>query len=222
MSAIPNGFDTLRDPMQGEPMEIDNLTSGVDESPMATGDGKEPDPKPNQNQGKANAMEISEDNHGERITSLPSLDLADRIKGYRLLELISEQASNGLGKSFVVVNLRAKRYNKLAVSKVIISQEPLSRFINYVSPGSYTSLTHVNFSALDQFMIKPIGVYGSKPEIVRLLLEINAIDEETYVLIFYWLSGILMNPQQGFSSFGTTQRGIFTYSPITRIWSLHI
>jgi hypothetical protein len=65
------------------------------------------------------------------------------------------------------------------VDKVIISQESLQRFINAVSPGAYTSITKVDFKALDQFMIKPLGVYGSKDEIVRLLRSIDVLDENT-------------------------------------------
>ena len=65
------------------------------------------------------------------------------------------------------------------VDKVIISQESLQSFINDVSPGAYTSITKVDFKALDQFMIKPLGVYGSKDKIVRLLRSIDVVDENT-------------------------------------------
>jgi hypothetical protein len=73
------------------------------------------------------------------------------------------------------------RFANLAfeVNKVIISQESLQRFINAVSPGAYTSITKVDFKALDQFMIKPLGVYGSKDEIVHLLRSIDVVDENT-------------------------------------------
>jgi hypothetical protein len=50
-----------------------------------------------------------------------------------------------------------------------------------MSPGAYASITKVDFKALDQFMIKPLGVYGSKAEIVRLLQSIGAIDDNAYV-----------------------------------------
>ncbi|KAF8494548.1 hypothetical protein JB92DRAFT_3126858 [Gautieria morchelliformis] len=153
----PGDTDVLHYPSDGDPMDIDNLISNDSESPLPTGGDRPIDHCHVEN----NAMIISEDHHSDTTALLPSLDLADRIRGYRLLELISVQASSGL------------------VNKVIISQEPLSRFINYVSPGTYVSLTHVNFTTLDQFLIKPIGVYGSKSEIVRLLLEIKAIDEDT-------------------------------------------
>ena len=70
--------------------------------------------------------------------------------------------------------------NRLStVDKVIISQNSLQCFINAVSPGAYTSITKVDFKALDQFMIKPLGVYGSKDEIVRLLRSIDVVDEIT-------------------------------------------
>ncbi|KAI9455502.1 hypothetical protein HD554DRAFT_2207426 [Boletus coccyginus] len=90
------------------------------------------------------------------------LDLAYSIKGmYRILDLISEQGSGGL------------------VDKIIISQDSLGAFINSVCPGAYGSMTKVNFRALDNYVIKPVGIYGSKEEIVRFLLQLAAIDETT-------------------------------------------
>jgi hypothetical protein len=112
------------------------------------------------------------------------MDLAEMIKGmYRLLDLISESGSNGCG------NEAFSRYaiivHKLSfvilVDKVIIAQDPLKRFINAISPGSYASVTKVDFKALDEFMIKPLGVYGSKVEIIRFLRSLNAVNEDTCV-----------------------------------------
>ncbi|KAH9047539.1 hypothetical protein EDB83DRAFT_2267127 [Lactarius deliciosus] len=89
------------------------------------------------------------------------IDLAGKVKGMcRLLDLIGESGSNGY------------------VDKVIISEDTLQHFINAVSPGAYTSITKIDFKALDRFMIKPLGVYGSKDEIVRLLRSIGVVDED--------------------------------------------
>ncbi|KAL4072300.1 hypothetical protein J3A83DRAFT_4093511 [Scleroderma citrinum] len=88
------------------------------------------------------------------------LDLACSITGlYRVLDLITEQGSGGL------------------VDKIIISQNSLQAFINSVCPGAYASMTKVNFKVLDKYVIKPVGIYGSKEEIVRLLLELGVTDE---------------------------------------------
>ena len=46
-----------------------------------------------------------------------------------------------------------------------------------MSPGAYASITRVDFKTLDRLAIKPLGVYGSKDEIVRLLRSIGAVDE---------------------------------------------
>ncbi|KIJ64834.1 hypothetical protein HYDPIDRAFT_111462 [Hydnomerulius pinastri MD-312] len=87
-------------------------------------------------------------------------DLAYSIRGmYRVLDLITEQGSGGL------------------VDKIIISQNSLEAFINAVCPGAYASMTKVNFKALDNFIIKPVGVYGSKEEIVRFLSELGVVDD---------------------------------------------
>jgi len=82
---------------------------------------------------------------------------------YRLLDLITEQGSSGL------------------VDKIVISQESLQAFINALSPGAYSSITRVNFKVLDDLLLKPIGVYGSREEIVRFFREIGAVDVETCV-----------------------------------------
>jgi len=43
-------------------------------------------------------------------------------------------------------------------------------------------MTKVNFKSLDQYIIKPVGIYGSKEEIVRFLLELGVADDAVYVV----------------------------------------
>lgn len=38
-------------------------------------------------------------------------------------------------------------------------------------------MTKVNFSALDSLIVKPVGIYGSKEEIVRFLLSLGVVDD---------------------------------------------
>ena len=71
----------------------------------------------------------------------------------------------------------------VSVDKIIITQNSLEAFINSVCPGAYVSMTKVNFKALDNYVIKPVGVYGSKEELVRFLLQLAAIDETMYVIL---------------------------------------
>ncbi|KAH8977868.1 hypothetical protein EDB86DRAFT_3091364 [Lactarius hatsudake] len=80
---------------------------------------------------------------------------------YRLLDLITEHGSGD------------------PVDKIVIAQESLQAFINALSPGAYSSITKINFKTLDDFLLKPIGVYGSREEIVRFLREMDAVDVET-------------------------------------------
>ena len=63
----------------------------------------------------------------------------------------------------------------------MIAQASLQAFINALSPGAYSSITKVNFKKLDDFLLEPIGVYGSKEEIVRFLREMGAVDAEMCV-----------------------------------------
>jgi len=69
------------------------------------------------------------------------------------------------------------------VEKVIIDQESLKRFINKVSPGAYASLTKIDFRALDNTSVKPVGVYGSRERIVDLLLEVGSIEPHLFVIL---------------------------------------
>ncbi|KAH9171591.1 hypothetical protein EDB89DRAFT_1852099 [Lactarius sanguifluus] len=89
-------------------------------------------------------------------------DLSLAVKGmYPLLDLITEQGSSGL------------------VDKIVIAQHSLQEFINTLSPGAYSSITEVDFKLLDNVVLKPFGIYGSKEEIVRFLSEIKAVDDST-------------------------------------------
>jgi hypothetical protein len=106
---------------------------------------------------------------------------------YCLLDLITEQGSSGLGSSSSST-VGSLALIELIVDKIVIAQESLQAFINALSPGAYSSITKVNFKMLDNFLLKPIGVYGSKEEIVRFLLEIHAVDDDAYVKLFLILS----------------------------------
>ena len=71
----------------------------------------------------------------------------------------------------------------------MIAQESLQTYINTLSPDACSDITKVNFKILDDLLLKPIGVYGSKEEIVRFLREIGAINVKMYVSpLMYWES----------------------------------
>ena len=71
----------------------------------------------------------------------------------------------------------------MTVDKIIIAQDSLGRLMNDLAPGSYASMTKVDFAALDHKHANPIGVYGSKSEIIRFLRDIGAIDDQVCVFI---------------------------------------
>lgn len=114
------------------------------------------------------------------VARTQSLDLVTCIDGmFRILDLVSEQGSGGLGMFFFKSEGMVCLTCILAVDKIVIAQVELSRFLNELYPGAYTSLTKVDYNALDSVPVRPIGVYGSKSEIVRFLRALNAIDAET-------------------------------------------
>ena len=67
------------------------------------------------------------------------------------------------------------------MDKIIIAQDSLKRFINDLVPGAHISSTKINFKALDELSIKPMGVYGSKQAIAQLLFSIKVINRDTSV-----------------------------------------
>ncbi|PPQ72320.1 hypothetical protein CVT26_007277 [Gymnopilus dilepis] len=83
---------------------------------------------------------------------------------FRLLELVTEQGSGGL------------------VDKIVIAEDSLKAFINRLSPNAYTSLTKVNFKALDLLNVHPIGVYGPKSSLASFLLDLGILDELDSIL----------------------------------------
>ena len=65
-------------------------------------------------------------------------------------------------------------------------------FLNEISPNAYMSLTKVDFKALDKFQVKPIGIYGSKEEIVRFLVSVAVFDDTTYVDLYFVMILLLL------------------------------
>lgn len=114
------------------------------------------------------------------------VDVADRIPGlYRILDLMSEQSSGGSGLGEPVKHDSCVYANPFAVDKIIIAQESFGRFANDVRGGAYQSMTHVNFRLLDTAQLKPLGVYGSRPEIVRYLQDLSFIDDNVLVVLIF-------------------------------------
>ena len=75
------------------------------------------------------------------------------------------------------------------VDKEVVAQDSLLRFINAIPKAAgeedareYVSITKVDFRTLDRFSVKPLGIYGCKEEIVRMLQSIGAVDEKLCVV----------------------------------------
>ncbi|KAG8993098.1 hypothetical protein FRB94_011064 [Tulasnella sp. JGI-2019a] len=134
----------------------------------------------------------SHNHHGRgepQRTEKYRMDLLPNIKGmFRLLDLYSEQGSGGL------------------VDKIIIAQDSLKSLVNSLSPGAYTSITKINFAALDRVSINAVGLYGSKSELVRVLRETGAVDEETANLL-------LLSDDDRKASQCSLRSGIYLYDP---------
>lgn len=92
----------------------------------------------------------------EEPPTSPSLDLLGRITGmYRLLDLINEQGSGGIGNVFHF-SLELSLTLDL-VDKIIIAQESIARLSNHIHPGSYRSLTHVSIGHPSMHQLNLVG-----------------------------------------------------------------
>ncbi|KAG8926963.1 hypothetical protein FRC01_008174 [Tulasnella sp. 417] len=95
------------------------------------------------------------------------LDLLSQIPHlFRILNLCTDTGSNG------------------GIDKVIIDQDGLGHAMNTIREGSYRTVSRINFSALDEVSVLPIGIYGSKSAIVEFLLNLGAINSHLFVATF--------------------------------------
>lgn len=93
-------------------------------------------------------------------------DILSRIPlMHRLIDLVYESSSTGLSG---------------LVEKVIIDQESLGHLLNKLMPGSFRSISNINFKSLDAITVKPKGVYGSRLEIAKFLLARGIIDASVF------------------------------------------
>ncbi|QRW13378.1 E3 ubiquitin-protein ligase TRIP12 [Ceratobasidium sp. AG-Ba] len=94
-------------------------------------------------------------------------DIFERVPNlFRLLDLIDEHGSGGI------------------VEKIVIDQNSLHRLLNTVQPGSYDSVSKINFKSLDNLSIKAIGLYGIRSEIIKYLRQARCLDDNTTELLF--------------------------------------
>ncbi|KAG8688229.1 hypothetical protein FRC11_005833 [Ceratobasidium sp. 423] len=106
------------------------------------------------------AFESNNKSLGDILTRIPLM--------YRLIDMVYESGSTGQGG---------------LVEKVIIDQESLGRLLNKLMPGSFRSISSIDFKSLDAITIKPKGVYGSRSEIVEFLLDQGILDTDVAHLL---------------------------------------
>ncbi|CAE6353001.1 unnamed protein product, partial [Rhizoctonia solani] len=87
---------------------------------------------------------------------------------YRLIDMVYETGSTGQGG---------------LVEKFIIDQESLGCLLNKLMPGSFRSISSIDFKSLDSITIKPKGVYGSRSEIVGFLLDRGILNADIAQLL---------------------------------------
>ncbi|CUA74255.1 hypothetical protein RSOLAG22IIIB_05485 [Rhizoctonia solani] len=84
---------------------------------------------------------------------------------FRLLKLVDEYDATG------------------TVEKIVIDQLSLGQFLNTVQPGSYHSVSNINLNELDKLSIRPLGVYGIRPEIIKFLHQAQYLNDESATLL---------------------------------------
>ncbi|CAE6448596.1 unnamed protein product, partial [Rhizoctonia solani] len=112
------------------------------------------------------------DRHFRSQDSTPDDPLGSIKNLFRLLDLVDEHGSGGI------------------VEKVVIDQTSLHRVLNIIQPGSYDSVSKINFKALDRLSIKPTGIYGNRSETVNFLSDVQYLDESSFLISISFLSKV--------------------------------
>ncbi|CAE6523134.1 unnamed protein product [Rhizoctonia solani] len=180
--------------------DIDSLMSDIEME----------DPTPSVQDG-ATQPSTNATNTSTAPTSSRNLDILDQIPNlFRLLDLVEDRSSGGI------------------VEKIVIDQKSLSKVINILQPGSYKSVSNIDFKALDNLTIKPIGVYGNQIEILHYLREVGCLDHGSEHLIFKrnskgeqtsaLRSGLYLTMSRDSKSQGTSKAGYIFYWPEEATW----
>ncbi|CAE6489587.1 unnamed protein product [Rhizoctonia solani] len=151
------------------------------------------------------------DNSTTAPSSNQSLDILDQIPNlFRLLDLVEDRSSGGI------------------VEKIVIDQRSLGKVINILQPGSYKSVSNIDFKALDNLTIKPIGVYGNQHEILNYLQEVGCLDRGSEQLVFKrdskgeesstLRSGLYLTMSRDSMSQGSSKTGYIFYWPEESTW----
>ncbi|KAG8744092.1 Vacuolar protein sorting-associated protein 13A [Ceratobasidium sp. 414] len=112
----------------------------------------------------ASAQSSFEKPQDEEVT--PDQDALERVPNlFRLLDLVDEHGSGGI------------------VEKMVIDQASLHRLLNTVQPGSYDSVSKINFKSLDKLSIKATGLYGIRSEIVKYLKQARCLSDDAAMFL---------------------------------------
>ncbi|KAG8723550.1 hypothetical protein FRC09_002858 [Ceratobasidium sp. 395] len=95
---------------------------------------------------------------------------------FRLLDLVDEHGSGGI------------------VEKMVIDQTSLHGLLNTVQPGSYDSVSKINFKSLDKLSIKATGLYGIRSEIVEYLKKAGCLSDNAATLLLGRADTTAMSP----------------------------
>lgn len=69
------------------------------------------------------------------------------------------------------------------MDKIIISQSDVKRLCDDIIPGSFRSISKIDYEKLNSRQIHLIGIYGRNSLIAKLLLDKGIIDDEMYAYL---------------------------------------
>ncbi|CUA74082.1 E3 ubiquitin-protein ligase TRIP12 [Rhizoctonia solani] len=148
-------------------------------------------PTPSQNSSD-NAYDVS-NNHEDSETSDSDTEMVDARSNFDIKSNVSrlqdqsiqpdptsDDILNGIPNIFRLLDLVDEHGS---VEKVVIDQHSLHRLLNIVRPGSYDSVSRINFKELDKLSIKPTGLYGNQSEIIKFLQQAQFLDDNAVALL---------------------------------------
>ncbi|KAG8713472.1 hypothetical protein FRC09_018672 [Ceratobasidium sp. 395] len=113
----------------------------------------------------------------QEVLDIREQDVFEQVPNlFRLLDLVDEQGSGGI------------------VEKTIIDQASLHRLLDAVQPGSYGSVSNINFKALDTLSIRATGLYGIRSEIVNYLSGAGCLSDNAVTLLSREATSTIASP----------------------------
>ncbi|KAJ3232590.1 hypothetical protein HDU81_002853 [Chytriomyces hyalinus] len=127
------------------------------------------------------SVELLDSEDDMDVDFLVNHDQAPEFEPSRTAEV--DQVLNRIPKLFRILELYKDSGCSGLVDKIIIAQESVKELCNQLIPGSFKSISSVDFQRLSEVKMKLVGVYGNRESLAAMLLKLDAIDQQIFEML---------------------------------------